>query len=741
MGPKIKSSLFSHWIVLTICGFLIAACGEDKTSEPAEVVAEAEVETQETLSFLDQVRLSTESVDGARISNADSEPENWMSNGRTYSEQRYSPLQKITDNTVADLGLAWSFSTNTTRGLEASPIVVDGVMYTTGSWSKVYALNAATGELLWTYDPEVPGGWARHACCDVVNRGVAVWKGKVYVGTIDGRLVALDATDGAVIWEINTIDKSKPYTITGAPRIVKGKVIIGNGGAELGVRGYFTAYDAETSELAWRFYTVPGDPSQPFEHAELEMASKTWTTEGKYWEIGGGGTVWDSMAYDPELDLLYVGTGNGSPWNREVRSPGGGDNLFLSSILAINPDSGELVWYYQTTPGDTWDYTATQHMILAELEIEGVVRKVIMQAPKNGFFYVLDRATGELLSADKYVTVTWAENVDLETGRPIESGARYENEPAVVLPSPSGGHNWHPMAFNPDTGLVYIPAIEMGGIYIPKGSWKPQKDSWNLGLDWIDYAAILEPLSFDDVPANGFLKAWDPVKREEVWSVPHIAHWNGGVLTTAGNLVFQGTGDGRFVAYNAKTGEALWTAPVMTGIVAPPVTYMVDGEQYVAVMAGWGGNVLSTANPAQSITDEYGNDGRLLVFKIGGKETLPILEAISVDIPEPPMIEATAEEIVLGSQHYAALCMVCHGPWAVSSGILPDLRRMTLETHDVFQNIVRDGLYEANGMPKFSEHISEEQARLIRAYIVHRANISRETAANIGMPDTDASDE
>jgi len=360
--------------------------------------------------------LAPAAVDGARITNANAEPQNWLTHGRTYDEQRFSPLASIDQSNVSELSLAWALDLDTHRGQEATPLVVDGVMYSTSAWSKVQAIDAATGKLLWQYDPEVPGETGTKACCDVVNRGAAVWNGRVYVGTLDGRLVALDAATGREAWSTVTVDQAKKYTITGAPRIVKGRVVIGNGGAEYGVRGYVSAYDAETGALAWRFYTVPGDPSQPFEAPILAKAAETW--HGEWWKLGGGGTVWDSLAYDPELDLLYVGVGNGSPWNQRVRSPGGGDNLFLSSIVALRPETGEYVWHYQTTPGESWDYTATQHMILADLDLGGERRKVLMQAPKNGFFYVLDRKTGKLVSAEPYSTVNWADGVDLETGRP-----------------------------------------------------------------------------------------------------------------------------------------------------------------------------------------------------------------------------------------------------------------------------------------------------------------------------------
>ncbi|MEO6725034.1 MAG: PQQ-dependent dehydrogenase, methanol/ethanol family, partial [Blastocatellia bacterium] len=524
-------------------------------------------------------------IDDAALKKADARKGDWITHGRDYAETRFSPLKQINQATVKNLGLAWSFDTNTNRGLEATPIIVDGVMYTTGSWSIVFAIDARTGKQLWRWDPQVAHSYGPKACCDAVNRGVAVYKGNVYVGTLDGRLVALDAALGKVVWEVMTVDPAKQYTITGAPRVVKGKVIIGNGGGEYGMRGYVSAYDAMTGKLAWRFYTVPGDPAEPVEAAmkpAMENAAKTWT--GEWWKLGGGGTVWDSMAYDPELDLLYVGTGNGSPWNRNVRSPGGGDNLYLSSILALKPDTGALVWHYQTTPGDMWDYTATQHIILADLAINGQKRKVLMQAPKNGFFYVLDRRTGELISAEAYGKVTWAKGVDKKTGRPIETPeSRYKDKPSTQLPGPLGAHNWQPMSFNPQTGLVYIPAQETGFIYGQERNFKYGDRGWNIGIDFglVKDAPTALP--------TGHLLAWDPVAQKERWRVPYVVMWNGGTLTTAGNLVFQGTADGRFVAYSADKGAKLWEVNVGTGIIASPVTYELDGVQYVSIMAGWGG--------------------------------------------------------------------------------------------------------------------------------------------------------
>lgn len=665
-------------------------------------------------------------VDGERISNADNESGNWLAHGRTYSEQRFSPLTQIDDDNVQDLGLAWSYPTNSGRGHEASPIVVDGAMFITLPWSIVVALDAKTGDELWRYDPLVPRDWGRMACCDVVNRGVALWNGIVYFGSLDGRLVAVDAKTGELVWEKQTTDRNRPYTITGAPRIVKDNVIIGNGGAELGVRGYITAYDAATGDQVWRFYTVPGDPSKPFEHPELEEAVKTWN--GEWWEIGGGGTAWDSMAYDPDLDTLYVGTGNGSPWNREIRSPGGGDNLYLSSILAMNPDTGRLKWHYQTTPKDNWDYTATQHIILADLTIGGKARKVLMQAPKNGFFYVLDRETGELLSADKYIDLNWATQVDLETGRPVESDvADYKDAPKLIIPSATGGHNWHPMTYSPETKLVYIPAILEPFLYIHDAEFEYQKGAWNLGVDFPTAVALAVQSGAPPPATSGHLKAWDPVKKKEAWRVVHPTMANGGILSTAGNLVFQGTGDGRFVAYSADSGEKRWEVKTNLGIVAPPVSYTVDGEQYVAVLAGWGGvPAIIGGDIANAAAAKFANSGQMMAFKVGGKTNMPEMTAKRMAlVPQPPASSASTQTILHGQAAYHKYCFQCHGSMAVSAGVVADLRYSTNVVHDNFKKIVMEGMLESAGMARFDDLISEEDADAVHAYIIHRANQDR----------------
>jgi quinohemoprotein ethanol dehydrogenase len=682
---------------------------------------------QAAASRADTIQKSTARVDGARVQAANSAPGNWLAHGRSYDEQRFSPLDQIDRGNVTKLGLAWSFDTGAGRGHEATPIVVDGVMFVSLPWSVVKALDARTGEVLWTYDPEVPRAWARNACCDVVNRGVAVWKGRVYVGTLDGRLVALDAGTGAIVWDVNTIDRDKPYTITGAPRVVKGKVVIGNGGAEYGVRGYVTAYDAETGAQVWRFYTVPGDPSKPFEHPELETAAKTWT--GHWWDLGGGGTAWDSMAYDPELDLLYVGTGNGSPWSRKLRSPGGGDNLYLSSILALRPDTGRLVWYYQTTPGDNWDYTAVQQIVLADLDWNGAPRKLLMQAPKNGFFYVLDRATGKLLSAEKFVRVNWASHVDLETGRPVETvQGNYDEQPRWVLPSPNGGHLWHPMSYDPETKLVYIPVLELGFLYALDPAFTPVKGAWNLGLDLRDYPALLAKYGSEMPPAWGELKAWDPVKQKVRWSVKHPGSFNGGVLSTAGGLVFQGTSDGRFAAYAAESGEKLWEITTNIGIVAPPISYSLDGTQYVSVLAGWGGGGVIEGNDAGiSAASRYVNEGHLFTFALGAKGVLPEIPLRNLEIADPlPELEAPPGAEAAGSALFHRYCLMCHGVMAVTSGVVPDLRYASRETHANFAAIVLGGTRVHAGMANFRDLLGADDVLAIHAYVIQRARETKQ---------------
>jgi quinohemoprotein ethanol dehydrogenase len=666
-------------------------------------------------------------VDAARMQAADREPGNWLSHGRTYDEQRFSPLQKIDAGNVKTLGLAWAFDIPTAhRGQESTPLVVDGVMYVTGAWSKVYALDAKTGALRWSFDPKVQGHAAVNACCDAVNRGVAAWNGRIYVGTLDGRLVALDAATGQLVWDVMTVDPKGRYTITGAPRVVKGMVLIGNGGAEMGVRGYITAYDAASGKQVWRFYTVPGDPSKPFESPALEKAAKTWA--GEWWKLGGGGTVWDSMAYDPALDLLYIGVGNGSPWIRGSKGPKGGDELYLSSIVALRATTGEYVWHYQTTPGDQWDFDSSSPMILADLEIGGVKRAVLMQAPKNGFFYVLDRATGELLSADPYAAVTWAKGVDLKTGRPIVApGARFgeTGKPFVSMPGPGGAHVWQPMTFSPQTRLVYIPVMEVAFPYVPDPHFQQRELGWNTGVDFNAGSLPQDPKIKAQIKSGlkGYLEAWDPVARKAAWRVDLGHPWNGGAVSTAGNLVFQGTADGEFVAYRADTGERLWSAETQAGVLAGPISYEVDGEQYVAVEAGWGGAFGLAAGELARDTHIASNLPRVLAFKLGGTAKLPALAPAAAPVLDPPADTATAATVTAGKALYHTYCSTCHGDSATSGGVLPDLRySATLKDPAAWYQTVLEGARLGLGMVAFKPEVGQPEADKIRAYVIHRAH-------------------
>jgi len=679
-------------LALVVVASVFAACESKTSSEP------------------DAATTTAANVDAARMSGAGNDPNNWMSHGRTYAEERFSPLTEINDQNVQSLDLAWYFESDSSVGTEATPLVVDGVMYTTGTWNILHAIDAATGEELWTYDPKLPRHWIRYTCCGPANRGPAIWQGNVYFGTIDGRLVAVDAASGELAWEVQTTDPDQPYSITGAPRVVKGKVIIGNGGAEFGVRGYVTAYDAESGEQAWRFYIVPGNPVNGFETPELEMAAKTWN--GEWWVAGGGGTAWDSFSFDPELDLLYIGTGNGAPWSRELRSPGGGDNLFLCSIVAVRPDSGEYVWHYQAVPGENWDYNCVQQMTLTELEIKGEKRKVLMQAAKNGFFYVLDRITGELLSANNFVPVNWASHIDMETGRPveIEQNVYGIEEAKMVTPGPFGAHVWHPMSYSPDTGLVYIPAQENVFSYSRAATYEHKEMSWNISVN--PDAEMAEGAA--EFVSKGYLLAWDPVSNSEVWRIPHEKDWNGGTLSTAGNLLVQGAADGRFVIYRADNGEVLWEQYIHTGAVAGPISYTANGEQYIAVAAGWAGAIPILGGGGSTAT--HNAPMRILAFKLNGDATLP--DPGGTTVAEIPELNSSEETLAEGASLYDGTCRTCHGFNVVSGGMIPDLRYMSAESHTTFDAIVLGGSKAEQGMASFADVFNKEQTDKIYAYIV-----------------------
>jgi quinohemoprotein ethanol dehydrogenase len=685
-------------------------------------------------------------IDRERLLAADGQPEQWLTVGGGFGKTHYSALTQINRENVRRLGFAWEYPTATNRGLEATPVVVDGVMYTSGVAGRVYALVAKTGEPLWTFIPKMDMQITRHTCCDQVNRGVAVWRGKVYVAALDGQLYALDARTGGVLWSADTIiDRKRGYSSTGAPQIAGNVVVIGNAGAEYDARGYISAYDLDSGNLSWRFFTVPGDPSQPYEHPELEMAAKTWDPNSR-WDVGGGGTVWDGMAYDPILNLLYVGTGNAALYNRAKRSPAGGNNLFLCSILALDPDSGRLVWYYQETPGDQWDYTATQPIILTDLVIHGEPRQVLLHAPKNGFFYVLDRKTGKLLSAEKFAHVTWASHVDLQTGRPVENSAAadYSRGGAkLVFPSFMGAHNWPPMSYSPQTGLVYIPVREAGNLmYDLEPGHTYRAGQGNVGIQHplaviLDTPEALPKAIQDDLARSGllknkpdtrmraFLRAWDPVEQKLVWE-HEVDTWmdHSGVLSTGGGLVFQGSFSGFLRAFDAASGRLLHEIDVGTSIMAAPMTYMIDGVQYIAVMAGLGGGGWIAPDPS-SAAYRYGNQGRILAFKLdGGQTPKPALLPPVPPVPEPPKQTASAESIARGEELFERHCAQCHANQPRSAA--PDLRRMSRATHEAFSDILLKGLLRPLGMPQWDDLFSPSDVSDIHAYLVHISQLAYE---------------
>jgi quinohemoprotein ethanol dehydrogenase len=665
---------------------------------------------------------------------------NWSTLGRDAQQDYFSPLKSIDARNITRLGFAWAYDLGTNRGQEATPIVIDGVMYTSGYVGFTYAVDAATGKEIWRFDPHVSYPPLRNACCDAINRGVAVFKGRVYVASIDGRLHALNATTGREIWSVDTIvDHTLPYSSAGAPIVAHDVVVIGNGGGDMGhggVRGYVSAYDLNSGGLKWRFFTVPPAPGKPFEHPELALAAKTWAP-GRDPIYAGGATVWDGMTYDPTLNLLYFGTGNAAPADVRKLGPGNGDMLFACSILAINPDSGSMVWYYQPTPGDRWDFDAVQKLVLADLKIDGHLRQVIMQANKNGFFYVLDRSSGQLISAKKFSYVTWASDVDIKNGRPILTDrANYYDKPSDVYPSTLGAHSWEPMSFDPLTRLVYIPVIDMSNVlYDLETSADPFRyvngeftvnqvfveDGY--GSEGADSALpalkALQAERPDGHLMRELIRAWDPVAHKVVWE--HEAsslgqlRMDGGILSTAGNLVFQGHGDGTLTVYAADTGKELKSIQTGRHLMAAPITYTVNGVQYVAIETGFGGTLIGLGFPASSVASKYDNENKILAFKLdGGAVPMPVPRESESVIP-PPASTADPAQIKQGEIKYIQECARCH---AFVPGLTPDLRNLPLAIHESFKDIVLKGTLAPAGMEKFDDLLSEAEVEAIHAYLI-----------------------
>ena len=651
----------------------------------------------------------------------------WLLHGLSGGEQRHSPLTQINATNVERLGLAFEFDDFTrrgraARGLQATPLMDDGVLYFTSGWSIAYAVDAKNGEMLWSFDPEVDGHRAGVACCDVVNRGVALMDDTLYLATLDGYLIALDKTTGAQLWKVDTFtDRSISYTITGAPRIAGNLVVIGNGGGEMGVRGYVTAYHADTGKQAWRFFIVPSADTP--ENADVARAKKTWSANTR-WEYGGGGTAWDSMVYDKQNHTIFIGTGNGSPWPAWERNGGEiRDNLYLSSIVALDADTGRVKWHYQTTPGDSWDYTATQHMILADIDWQGAHRSVIMQAPKNGFFYVLDRVSGELLSAEPFVPVNWASHVDKTSGRPVlTDNAVFKDGPKVVWPSNGGAHNWPPMSYSHKTGLVYIPSFELPIRFdtVPDadGYQTHARNTRGTGR-FINPKRDAQLLKGKKIPPiQSRVIAWDPQKGAPAWTSGPQMVWLGGMLSTDGDILVTGTATGALNIYDTRNGKKLKSIATGTMITAPPMTYEIDGTQYIAVLASAGGVVMRGYLPGMAPT-KYENNERLLVFKLdGGAVKLPPayaapeVQPIATGLPEDSAI------IERGKFVYGRFCSSCHAAGMKAVALAPSLWNMSPETHDMFDDIVLGGAYEYGGMPNFRATLSKQDMIALRAYFV-----------------------
>jgi quinohemoprotein ethanol dehydrogenase len=687
-------------------------------------------------------------VDEARLQAADSEPNNWFTGGRDESGSYYSPLKGIDAGNIGQLGFAWQYDLGTDRGQEATPIVVDGVMYTSGTWGYVYAVDAATGRELWHFMPQIESIWARNPCCDLVNRGVAVWKGKVYVASVDGHLHALNALTGEQIWEADTIiDHALPYSSTGAPQIAGSVVVIGNSGADMGhiaVRGYVAAYDLETGAFKWRFFTVPPAVGQPYENPELAIADKTWDAHRPA-QFNGGGTVWDGLAYDGKLNLLYIGTGNAAPYDLRQLGASKLDCLFTASIVALHADTGRMAWYYQTTPRDSWDYDAAQKFILADLTVGGKPHQVIMQASKNGFFYVLDRKSGKLLSANAFAYANWTAGLDPKTGRPrLTRTADWYAKPQTIYPSWAGAHTWTPMSYSVRTHLVYIPVIDVPAIWVDLlhngGAVKFIDGFFTVNGVIVDdtYDAesvkrLFGPLptlesikaSRPHKPTRELLRAWDPVAAKTVWEVETssgIRGYDGGIMSTASNLVFQGRGTGELWVYAADTGKVLKVIPTGSHILAAPMTYAINGEQYVAVQVGYGGAAITIGPiPPSSAAAKYQNANRIIVFKLGGAEVPTPAARDDGSFPQPPSQTASTASIQAGEVKFVEECSRCH---TLGPSSTPDLRRLGPALHAAFNDIVLRGVLSGAGMERFDDLISEQDADNIHAYLIDQSWIA-----------------
>ena len=663
-------------------------------------------------------------VDDARLGRAAAEPQNWLAHGGAHPDWYYSGLNKIDVSNIKRLRPAWFVELDTSRGQEATPLIVDGTLYTTTAWSKVLAVDGRTGQVKWSFDPKVSGHAGYKSCCDVVNRGPALYQDRLYISTIDGRLIALNAATGKLMWSVLTVDPAKMAAVTGAPRVIQGKVIIGNAGGETGARGYVSAYDSITGRLLWRFYTVPSkaDSDGAASDAALaQIARPTW--DGYSYPAEGGGQVWNAIVADPRFGQIYIGTGNPFPWNPRFRSSTSehNDYLFTDSIVALDAGTGKYRWHYQEVPNDAWDYDATEDMILLDTRIDGKPRSVLMQAATDGFFYILDRKTGKLVSATAFVDgMTWASGVDAASGRPlVNPDSSYVDGPVKVNPGPNGGHSWRPSSYDPLTGFVYIPtaetAVQLNGV---------ENYKFEEGVDDLGVEAAAVPaakLAGGSRRPAEYLQAWNPLTGRREWLVPTTG--GGGVLSTAGNLVFQGqhrnNTAGELVAYRADTGQQLWEFATPNAVLTGPVTYSIAGEQYVAVMTGAGGSadLLVPGSNAELMS----SPGRLIAFKLDGDATLPADPGAAP--PAWPTTDTASEADVRdGEAMFARLCIRCHGRAAKSRNVVPDLRRVPVVADAAaWKAIVIDGALEDAGMISWKRFISAEDAEKIRVYVAAQA--------------------
>ncbi len=642
--------------------------------------------------------------------------DNWLYYGGSVSENHFSALNEINAGNVADLKLRWFLDLGTFPSVNSAPLAVDGILYFSAGFSVIHAVDAQTGKLLWKYDPEVHKVAGSKLRIGWGVRGIAFRDGQVFTGTLDGRLLAIDAKTGKLNWSVQTTEPDDARYISGPPYVFGNTVVIGHGGADYGAtRGYVTAYDTRNGQQKWRFFTVPGDPAKGFENDAMRMAAKTW--KGEWWKYGGGGTVWHAMAYDPQFNRIYLGTGNGAPWNQKIRSPQGGDNLFLSSIVALDADTGAYVWHYQTNPGETWDYVSTMDIELATLPVDGKPTPVILHAPKNGFFYVLDRRNGKFISAEKIVPVNWASHIDKATGRPIETvEARYPGgKPQVIWPGPVGGHNVAAMSFSPQTGLAYIPITHAARAYVdPAGDLRQWKSKGNRIYDTGTGNAPPEV----KLPQGwSALLAWNPQTQKEAWRVPLPGLVQGGTLATAGGLVFQGNVLGKLVAYDAKNGKPLWNFDAQVGIQAQPITYRAGGKQMVTIIAGWRGTGYG-GGP----TWEYRQQPRrVLTFALDGQAALPAPQRTELPLVDAPGFTVDPAKAKVGQEVYNTRCMICHGPALRASGAAPDLRRSSIPpSRDALVAVLREGVLRPAGMPSF-EDLSDAQITGLQHYVVQQS--------------------